>query len=280
MNKIGSDVASVDGLGLSPSWQASGQAFVGLRASYGTAPDSRHAMYAAELDRLGIARFSYLFLRFGDNVGTPEAQADAAIGVIGAPNRAYFTPVVDLEMSGARPKGWTDEQALDWFLRAWRRMKAAFGADPGVYTSDVVWVDPAQLGNPSCPEIKNAWSWTKYWPFPVRTQAVYSPAIVSALPMPKVAPVFDEAWVMQQYQGDALNYPGYIGTCDLNRVHAWKVGDTGGTVRWIQRKLRIVADGNFGPKTESAVKAFQTMSGLAADGIAGLYTLMRLTWVV
>ena len=55
-------------------------------------------------------------------------------------------------------------------------------------------------------------------------------------------------------------------------------GDTIFPVRPLQQLLRarnhpVAVDGNFGPNTESAVKAFQQSRGLAADGIVG-----PLTW--
>ncbi len=55
-------------------------------------------------------------------------------------------------------------------------------------------------------------------------------------------------------------------------------GDCGDTVRFIQDRLTVlgfpaVADGQFGPGTETAVKNFQTSRGLVADGIVG-----PLTW--
>jgi len=52
-------------------------------------------------------------------------------------------------------------------------------------------------------------------------------------------------------------------------------GDTGDTVRRVQRALRrtpnlsLVVDGVFGPATEEAVKSFQQGAGLAADGVVG-----------
>jgi putative chitinase len=48
-----------------------------------------------------------------------------------------------------------------------------------------------------------------------------------------------------------------------------KIGSSGADVSKLQTALGLVADGNFGPKTESAVKAFQTKNGLTADGIVG-----------
>jgi GH25 family lysozyme M1 (1,4-beta-N-acetylmuramidase) len=278
---IGPDVASIDGNG-NPDWikaQHDGHTqFVGLRASYGTAADSKYAPYAKQLAALKIPCFGYLFLRFGSNVGTPEAQAETAMQVIGSPNRRMFPPVVDLEFGGKRPQGWTADQALEWFLRAWRRMRQIIGAEPGIYTSEVVWVDPDQMDNPSCPEIANAWSWTKYWPYQTRSPAVYDPAIIGSLGKPKIAPPFAGNWQMQQYQGDALDYPGFISTVDLNRINTAKKGDTSGTVAWIQRKLKIMSDGVFGQQTENAVKSFQIASGLSADGVVGLDTYQLLAW--
>ena len=66
---------------------------------------------------------------------------------------------------------------------------------------------------------------------------------------------------------------------DLHRERAddWKLvdapvlrrGDKGADVRFIQKALKIPADGDFGPKTEAAVKAFQRLHHLSADGIVG-----------
>jgi peptidoglycan hydrolase-like protein with peptidoglycan-binding domain len=48
-----------------------------------------------------------------------------------------------------------------------------------------------------------------------------------------------------------------------------KKGSNNEQVKQIQTKLGIEAVGNFGPKTEAAVKAFQVKHGLTADGIVG-----------
>jgi peptidoglycan hydrolase-like protein with peptidoglycan-binding domain len=52
-------------------------------------------------------------------------------------------------------------------------------------------------------------------------------------------------------------------------------------VRPLQQLLRarghaVVVDGDFGPQTEAAVKAFQQSKGLAADGIVGVQTWPKL----
>ena len=48
-----------------------------------------------------------------------------------------------------------------------------------------------------------------------------------------------------------------------------KKGDNNENVKQLQTKLGLEAVGNFGPKTEDAVKAFQLKNGLTPDGIVG-----------
>ena len=48
------------------------------------------------------------------------------------------------------------------------------------------------------------------------------------------------------------------------------------SVRALQQKLGVSADGVYGPKTRAAVKRFQRAHGLAADGVAGPQTLAAL----
>jgi putative chitinase len=48
-----------------------------------------------------------------------------------------------------------------------------------------------------------------------------------------------------------------------------KKGDNNENVKKLQVRLGIEAIGNFGPKTEEAVKAFQLKNGLTPDGIVG-----------
>jgi murein DD-endopeptidase MepM/ murein hydrolase activator NlpD len=48
-----------------------------------------------------------------------------------------------------------------------------------------------------------------------------------------------------------------------------RYGSSGALVKTLQGRLRISADGSFGPQTLSAVKSYQRSKGLSADGIVG-----------
>jgi Transglycosylase-like domain/Putative peptidoglycan binding domain len=49
-------------------------------------------------------------------------------------------------------------------------------------------------------------------------------------------------------------------------------GDRGRAVKFVQRRLRVTADGVFGPQTHRAVKRFQKRRDLDVDGIVGPQT--------
>lgn len=51
---------------------------------------------------------------------------------------------------------------------------------------------------------------------------------------------------------------------------------SGADVRYVQTRLRIGADGWYGPQTKSAVLAFQRTHGLSVDGIVGPLTWAKL----
>lgn len=55
-----------------------------------------------------------------------------------------------------------------------------------------------------------------------------------------------------------------------------KRGLAGEPVKILQTKLGVVADGQFGPATEEALKAYQKAHGLAVDGVAGPDTFLTL----
>jgi len=279
MATIGIDLASVDENG-NPDWLKAQQdghlRFVGLRAAYGTTPDSSYPTYRRQLDAIGIPNFPYLFLRA--DIATPEAQANAALAAVGTLNQRYFPLAIDVE--GSR-QGLTAPQWLDWVVRAKRVIEGALGVPPLLYTSKTYWIDPDGMNNLPAPELADCTPWIKYWPYPVRSPAVYEPAVVDKLTSPPCPPFFGTSWMVQQFQGDAISYPGFGSTVDMDRLHMQRQGDTGDSVKWIQKRLPALAvDGSFGPKTAEAVKTFQGQKKITADGIVGLDTTQLLAWVL
>ena len=278
MATIGIDIASVDQNG-SPEWtkaRSDGHLrFVGLRAAYGTSPDSWYATYRRQLDAIGVPNFPYLFLRA--NVDTPEAQAQKALEVVGTLNDHYFPIAIDVE--GNR-NGLTAAQWLDWVVRAKRVIETSIGVPPLLYSSRTYWMDPDGMNNLSSPDLADVTTWWKYWPYPVHSQAVYDPAVVDTLTPPPAPPPWGNAWTLQQFQGDATGYPGFKSTVDMDRLHVQRQGDSNDSVKWIQKRLpSLVVDGVFGPKTADAVKKFQAAKKISADGIVGLDTTQLLAWV-
>jgi hypothetical protein len=67
---------------------------------------------------------------------------------------------------------------------------------------------------------------------------------------------------------DAVATPAPVAAAPKARA-TLKVGSKGADVKYLQKKLKITADGDFGPNTKNAVAAFQKKNGLTADGIVG-----------
>jgi len=278
MATIGIDIASTDQNG-TPDWSAARQQghlrFVGLRAAEGNTADPWYPTYRRQLDAIGVPNFPYLLLTA--NLDTPEAQAGNALDIVGTLNDHYFPLALDVE--GPR-RGLTAAQWLDWIVRAKRLIEEALGVPPLLYGSRTYWIDPDGLDNLPAPELASCAGWWKFWPYPVHAPAVYDPILVDQLEPPPAPPPWDSQWILQQYAGDAIGYPGFRSTVDMDRLHVQRRGDQGASVKWAQARLPGLAiDGIFGPATEAAVKTFQASRKIVTDGIVGLDTTQLLTWV-
>jgi peptidoglycan hydrolase-like protein with peptidoglycan-binding domain len=277
MATIGIDIASVDQNG-TPNWNDARQQghlrYVGLRAVYGVTADPWYSTYRTQLDAIGVPNFPYLIMTA--NLDTPEAQAQKVLDVVGTLNNHYFPIALDVE--GNR-NGLTAAEWLDWVIRAKQVLQSAMGVPPLLYTSHEYWVDPDGMNNLPAPELADVTSWIKYWPFPVDSQAIYAPTSIDQLPPPPCPPPFDY-WIVQQTQGDAINYSGFKSTVDMDRLHVQKQGDHNNSVKWAQARLPgLTIDGIFGPATAQAVRTFQAQKKLTVDGIVGLDTTQLLAWV-
>lgn len=278
----GLDCYSGDGNGANPSWSVSiamgHLKFVAFQAVYGTVKSTVFDSYRAQCRALGLPVVGYGFVRFGTGAPSPESQAEALLQVVGKPDTRELTPVLDLEMNGVRPNGWTPANMLEWFERARATVKKELGVDAGIYSSNVVLIDPAQMDNPKV-DWSDAWFWDKHYPFAVGTPAITDPATIDNMAPPPVPPQFDDQWMWHQYEGDAPSFPGMIGKVDPNRSPIIELGMTGGMVKYVQKRVGVTVDGDFGPKTQAAVTAFQNKHGLIADGRVGLISKAALSWV-
>jgi peptidoglycan hydrolase-like protein with peptidoglycan-binding domain len=255
--------------------------FVIARAAEGVVLDSKYKSYVQQCANHGLPCSPYQLLRFGSeaNGHSPEDQVKAALAFTGPLNQRFLPFAIDVEFpNGRHATGLTAPEALDCVRRAWKTVKEITGVPPLIYTSRVVWSDPDGLDNLPAPDLVESGMWPKYWPWPVGTSAIYDPVIVDHLPNPPVPTPFGTQWLAEQFMGDAPNYPGWKTKLDMNRMRYVRQGATGDTVKWIQRRVGITADGIFGPATVAAIKTFQLAHGLAADGIVGYDTTSVLAW--
>ena len=66
----------------------------------------------------------------------------------------------------------------------------------------------------------------------------------------------------------------------MSFIYTLRFGDLGQEVQRLQRVLGLLADGDFGLKTLTAVKEWQDNAGLIVDGLAGPKTLGSLNIAV
>jgi peptidoglycan hydrolase-like protein with peptidoglycan-binding domain len=75
---------------------------------------------------------------------------------------------------------------------------------------------------------------------------------------------------------DGVAGPDTFMAMGLYELVLLKQGTRGATVKKLQEKLGVGADGQFGASTEKALRDYQTKNGLAADGLAGPATLAQM----
>jgi peptidoglycan hydrolase-like protein with peptidoglycan-binding domain len=75
---------------------------------------------------------------------------------------------------------------------------------------------------------------------------------------------------------DGIAGPDTFMALRLYELVLLKQGTRGDSVKKLQEKLGIAADGQFGSSTEKAVRDYQQKNGLVADGFAGPATLAHM----
>ncbi len=179
MATIGADYASVDGNN-TPNFAAAKQAgarFVIPRAIYGrpltagSRDPYQDPVWARDKDRIlaaGLKRSAYIFVCYpkkGAFTPEPEAQAEAYINYVNLISYRDFVPMFDVEQESDV----LDANGMyDWTLRLAKRLRAHYGAWPGMYTSQRVWRE--NLKDHAAGALINCPLWlAKPWPWPVKT---------------------------------------------------------------------------------------------------------------
>lgn len=281
---IGLDYASVDG-NAPPDFGAAKRAgvrFVIPRGIYGRAVSGQTPVYidpvwARDKDRIaeaGLRKTAYLFLCFprsGVTTPEPEAQADAFADYVSLDRGCDYVPMLDVEESSDVLNA---QQMVDWTTRAASRLRSRYGVWPGIYTA---WHDCLNTGVPVGKLIHCPLWIAKPWPL-----AINQPVRLDGMPgyIPNLIKPWGNQWAIYQYQGDGTGCPGFTRTVDVNRFRIFGRGAKGDHVKWTQARLpgELVVDGDFGPKTEAAVRALQREHGLADDGFVGPDTFAPLAW--
>lgn len=279
---------------------AAGERFVVIRKGYGfwdpghkafrLAADPVYARDAQHARDAGMVVGAYLFPIY--HRGAPNAAEQVANFLAAAGDIVRgkdLPPTIDIEFpgNGIADTGMTPGQAYTFTLELIFELKKALGVEPMIYTSHVEWCDTNGLGGPrdlggfDCP------LWIK---IPYHLAAHRAPDTTShAEPhlgfeawdkadLYRIPPPWEKSgWWLRQYQGDAVGEPG-IRQADLDDFNLSYQGDVGPHVMWLQRKLKVDADGKFGPKTAAAVKAFQIAHGLPPTSEVDLATFAALAW--
>lgn len=232
----------------------------------------------------GLIRSSYLFVCVPTKVSPspppPAVQVAAFYGYVQLDKPTVgqkphdMVPFFDVEMASDVLSA---DEYYDWILEVAKQLRSAFGAWPGLYSSNRVWSEV--LKNHAAGQLINCPLWiAKPWPWATGTfvhldgAPGYQPDTIAA---------FQDSWMLYQFQGDGIGMPGMSpGAVDMNRVNIVKRGAKGGTVTWIQSRAgHIDVDGDFGPNTEARIKELQAQYALTADGIVGSDTFTLLSWL-
>lgn len=267
------DYASVGG-NATPNFVAARAAGVGgiiVRGAWGTTKDVHCLRDFARIKSAGMLRGAYAFLRLGKGCPEPESQMRAFIACVGVLDEGEdFPPCLDIEFAGGRKAcGFTVAQCLSWIRRAIAVLREVYGCDPILYTSSRVWGE--DMDDVSAPDLATLATWiAKPWPWALGVPARLRPSDVGPLrprPEDKLGPCF-----MYQYQGNVKPLPGFTGLTDLSKFMTCdRTNADAKQGAWIASRMG-------GPFETAVVKSYQRAKGIAADGVIGPRTFIKLAW--
>jgi hypothetical protein len=219
----------------------------------------------------------------------PEAQVAAFVKGAGLIPHKDFAPVLDIEFpNGISKTGKTREQLATWIDKCVSELRQQYGCNPIIYSSARVLdgADTDCLAGAANKAIQGCPLWLSRYPFKTRLP-MQNGVDIAAPPVPLVGGDSD-AWWFHQWQGDAILFPGFSATVDVDRFNLLtSKSSPGARIRWVQGRIKILGaptagplnvTGSWDPDTDHAVKAYQTSRGLVSDGVVGPATFAALTW--
>jgi lysozyme len=284
---FGLDVASVDE-NKNANWQlakAKGPiSFAVVRATQSTWVDPQFAKSWVSLKAAGLVRGAYMFLNYPNlekgvkKVASPEKQAQKFIDTVGDLGPTDLPPALDIEFpNGRTATGLRALEALDRARTAWNVLRNHYGAAPIIYTSRRVWNE--DLNNIAAPDLVDSPLWLARYFWKTKRPAIRDAAVFAdGKKNPPVPAPWGSAWAIHQYQGDAVDFPGFSSTVDVNRFNTLTSGSSGDLVKWAQRRLGIAESGKFDAAMAKKVVEFQHRRHLVGDGIIGPKTFAALCW--
>lgn len=241
--------------------------FVIARACNGTVRDSRHREYRQAAKANGLLFGSYGVLY---PAGDAVAQADTFLDVVGVVEPDELPPMLDLEVEDGIPGGDGEHRAgLAWV----ERVEDVTGRRCLVYTG---------------------WGFWKAIDDRAESPLADRPLVVAHYTdgdkplMPRAW----HAWTIHQYSGNGgervagclvdidrdVAHPsvGLLEIIAASKLHEAHPRPWMPSVHELQARLGVDADGVWGPKSNAALRAYQTAQGLPPTGIVGPRTIALL----
>jgi GH25 family lysozyme M1 (1,4-beta-N-acetylmuramidase) len=288
INAIGVDYASIDG-NHAPDWKLATSRgrlrFAICRGAWGTYKDPNLPRDRDAAEAAGVVFGAYLILRYhhlGQKAPQPEDQAEAFLEHYGPRRHGELPPGIDIEFPGRgiSDTGMHRAAVVDWINRADKVLADAYGTRIPYTSARVMSED---LGNSGALALDEQPLWVKT-PYAWRGGSPVHLEAAGALVLPPMW--HGNAWI-RQFQGDAIGFPGFDHTVDVNEFLPMSIGEHGDRVRWAQARLRAatwlggfafatMVDGAFDDMMLAAVTDFQRARGLVDDGVIGPRTFALL----
>lgn len=288
----GVDWASVDGNGKPDlaAAKAAGLSFVILRGDYSDWSDPTFAANADAVRSAGMTLAAYCMPNYDASAPPAKAQIGAAKAGAALIPGVDMPLWIDIEFSRgilATHQGASLVDArrnITKFLgEIFDEADQQYGARAGYYGSQRVTDtnDTDTLNHAADELLADRWSWI------ARYMSGYHEAphlaAIDQLPGPPVPSCHgdQDAWACWQPQGDAIGFPGFAHTTDIDRWHYFsQVSPAGPTrFRWRKYSKALGIDPSCSPaEMDAAIRTFQARNGLTVDGVIGPSSHAHLGW--